>query len=854
MANTLPVVYLAFANALDDHLANLKLESRDIFKSLQPLQKEGKIWVHREESSQVDELYDDLLGYDQDIVIFHYGGHASGDILQLEGGHGAAGGIAKLLGQQKSLKLVFLNGCATKDQVNLLHQAGVPAVIATSVKINDSKATIFATAFYQSLTRGHSIEEAFESASSLLETKFSGDDVFDISFSRFPKWGDVEEDEVEQDTQGLEWALYIREDASKDIAHWRLNTAQSEWHVQLRDRHGPLRSVIDDKPFTILHKSVQRTLSANLCANCGSTLLGNGLDSKSCTVCQNKNIDSGNVSTALPDQIVDHTFSNAQARRIAQKVFEAEHTNGKASRDLIINSITPIWVPHWKFGAKLYSEFEGEGAFAAGLDGDAPKLEWRSTKDRFDTDLTDHLIVAAKAPRTQSESDIWDLSSARNFEPEDSSNLSMLLDTDIEEAFDKAAANLDQYLESEISGRIGGLEQRNLQTDTKYDQVAAKLIWLPFWSATGAHNQENLSLIINGQNGAILTPRTADNSGFQNQKNTFMNKKILTENGESHQATLITSVFSGVGIGIMVGLLMGLAAPQGADAKSIVSIFIGAVGVALAALLGLNDRHFSVAKGLRIGSFGLAVTIAALSGIYIRDHGLLSPSTEDRFDMVSRIIPNLSDREKMRMLGLSPEKPIPVIRSVANLEYDSNLKISEPESFVVKRIPDGIPVQPTDQLPNTSPAKILGNLGGSFLFSQEVNLDVCSELQNAYEQELPPSDIINNFKQVDGFAWGNFATKVDALVNEDNQKQTLFAGRDVICGFEEFTSPAIISATDCEILNVAKVKQQFEIFQTSFNKVNLDSVVQRVNTKISEPQRVNSMSTLVSLFCTRSGN
>ena len=60
-------------------------------------------------------------------------------MLQLEGGVGGAGGIAKLLGQQAGLKLVFLNGCANKEQVKNLHAAGVPAVIATAVKINDSK-------------------------------------------------------------------------------------------------------------------------------------------------------------------------------------------------------------------------------------------------------------------------------------------------------------------------------------------------------------------------------------------------------------------------------------------------------------------------------------------------------------------------------------------------------------------------------------------------------------------------------------------------------------------------------------------------------------------------------------------
>ena len=68
------------------------------------------------------------------LVVFHYGGHANGTLLQLEDGAESAVGLARLLGQMRSLKLVFLNGCATQGHAALLRDAGVPAVIATSVR------------------------------------------------------------------------------------------------------------------------------------------------------------------------------------------------------------------------------------------------------------------------------------------------------------------------------------------------------------------------------------------------------------------------------------------------------------------------------------------------------------------------------------------------------------------------------------------------------------------------------------------------------------------------------------------------------------------------------------------------
>ena len=242
MSSELPVVFLAFANSLDDHLAKLKDESRDIFRALQPLQKENKIDIHREESSEFDELYQDLLAYNDRIVIFHYGGHADGETLTLEGGAGGAGGIAGLLGQQSSLKLVFLNGCATKDQVRLLHEAGVPAVIATSVKINDGRATQFSTAFYTALAQGSSIPAAFDSASNYIEGKFGSDGRSGISVNRFPVHEFVEEEE--DATPGvLEWALYLNKQAAPDLEQWRLPEAREDWRLQLEDTRGPIRNL-----------------------------------------------------------------------------------------------------------------------------------------------------------------------------------------------------------------------------------------------------------------------------------------------------------------------------------------------------------------------------------------------------------------------------------------------------------------------------------------------------------------------------------------------------------------------------------------------------------------------------------
>ncbi|WP_131811861.1 CHAT domain-containing protein, partial [Paraglaciecola hydrolytica] len=297
----LPIVFLAFANDFDNHLNALKDESRNIFRSLQGLEQDHVLAIHREESAQVDELYNDLLVYDGQIVIFHYAGHADGSMLQLEGaatgadGSAGAGGIAGLLGQQRSLKLVFLNGCATKDQVKLLHKAGVPAVIATAVKINDSKATCLSTAFYAALASGQSIYEAFDSAQNYIEAKFSTSGEHPLKITRQPNFSFAEE-ETEPQNYEFEWTLYTRPDAEADLKQWRLPHARESWQTQLANSQGSIKN-LDGEALPIDYRSRTRTVHVLACTHCGIRSSQTPQNSVYCPICTNKNTDVSSAQT-----------------------------------------------------------------------------------------------------------------------------------------------------------------------------------------------------------------------------------------------------------------------------------------------------------------------------------------------------------------------------------------------------------------------------------------------------------------------------------------------------------------------------------------------------------------------------
>ena len=166
------VVFFGFSNAQDQaYLQQLKTESRLLRDLFLPLDQKGKLKLLREESLENVDLPKLFHQYKDQLCLFHYGGHADGKGLALEGGQSYAEGLATLFGLQKGLKLVFLNGCKTQAQALPYLQAGVPIVIATNRAISDREATYFAQNFYEALVHQHSVLEAYQAAIGALKAQ-----------------------------------------------------------------------------------------------------------------------------------------------------------------------------------------------------------------------------------------------------------------------------------------------------------------------------------------------------------------------------------------------------------------------------------------------------------------------------------------------------------------------------------------------------------------------------------------------------------------------------------------------------------------------------------------------------------
>ncbi|MDX2247838.1 MAG: protein kinase [Bacteroidia bacterium] len=223
----IPVIFLAFANerSQDGFLRKLTTELKHIMNALEPAVQTGRCQLKilpaatQEEIAAVfqDEWYQDR------IWIFHYGGHADEDELWLETESGNnqsffSMGLARFLGAQEGLKLVFLNGCATGDHARLLLAEKIPAVIGTSRKILDDQALQFSETFYKGLAGGASIQEAFQEAEGILLGTHGNAAFGKRDGHRSLFW----EEEPQVETPDLPWRLFLQENASWFPAQWRL--------------------------------------------------------------------------------------------------------------------------------------------------------------------------------------------------------------------------------------------------------------------------------------------------------------------------------------------------------------------------------------------------------------------------------------------------------------------------------------------------------------------------------------------------------------------------------------------------------------------------------------------------------
>ena len=213
-----PIIYLAFANNPEQSFLDLAGEDDAIFAELNNI-SEGNNWLDefriiRDQFTSTSEIVQTLIKHKEDIVLFHFGGHAALSELYLTDQAGRAEGLAGLLAELPSLQCVFLNGCHTETFVPLLQEKGITNIVATDRAVNDQTATQLASTFYGSISKGASIMDAFNEAKNAVLTVSDKNIV-----TRFA--GRIAQPAPENENK-FPWGLYAKNEES---SHWKLSDA-----------------------------------------------------------------------------------------------------------------------------------------------------------------------------------------------------------------------------------------------------------------------------------------------------------------------------------------------------------------------------------------------------------------------------------------------------------------------------------------------------------------------------------------------------------------------------------------------------------------------------------------------------
>lgn len=207
-----PLLFIADTNNQESPLVDFEKEKTAIWEIFDHLIARGVIQTIRQDNATIDKIRYYLNDFSGHVSIFHYIGHTGSESLFRPEDSANGTGIAKLLGAASALRLVFLNGCSTYEQVQSLHEGGVDAVIATNIALSDNKGREFAIEFYKAFANpSFDLAKAFEIATASLKTQYLDKDKITIHKGV----------EKPKSPNEFNWGLYVRQGA-EDVLKWRL--------------------------------------------------------------------------------------------------------------------------------------------------------------------------------------------------------------------------------------------------------------------------------------------------------------------------------------------------------------------------------------------------------------------------------------------------------------------------------------------------------------------------------------------------------------------------------------------------------------------------------------------------------
>ena len=177
--NDQPVILAYFAQSDDQQHLTMLVEEESAIKAAwetatqDPKNPVNVVYLSRDgQETTVSRMLKDIETYRDRIVMLHFSGHAGQEELLLTDESGNPSGIAESLKTYATnLKLIVLNGCSTRKQVETFFQRNIPVVVATQCAVKDRHAMLYGITLHQGLAKGKTIQMAHVDAIVAIESR-----------------------------------------------------------------------------------------------------------------------------------------------------------------------------------------------------------------------------------------------------------------------------------------------------------------------------------------------------------------------------------------------------------------------------------------------------------------------------------------------------------------------------------------------------------------------------------------------------------------------------------------------------------------------------------------------------------
>jgi hypothetical protein len=250
---------------------------------------------------------------------------------------------------------------------------------------------------------------------------------------------------------------------------------------------------------------------------------------------------------------------------------------------------------------------------------------------------------------------------------------------------------------------------------------------------------------------------------------------------------IISAVFNGAGIGLLLGILWSL------SVSPVIGGVIATLSSLLALFLGLSEKYIDPLKSIRIGAFGIAAVAGVLLGLYIRTNDPFTPTMRDKMDQYLAI-------------GYSEEQA---------------------RAFITKSIES-----------DTGKTRREANV----LYSGTVDAGACDDLQ--YAKEGSP-EIINTFKSAGG-AWRELAETFEADLPGDIIGKALISVRDVFCNLPSSDGKVNMTNLSSNISDTDSLERIEQVLLSSGG--NWQAIESNISGNIPESERKQVYLSIIKVF------